>query len=283
MSKLHDQIEAMAGPTVSAADIVRALGCDRSVVHKVVAMRKLTMRMRARSAPRDNPMRDAVLLLSDGTRTSTQIATLLGCTAKYAQRVMLQHGAMRLPRGGRLGDLNHGYVGGRQVDLDGYVAVLAPVGHPHMRKDGSIAEHRLVLERHLGRYLLPTEIVDHIDGLQLHNAPENLRLFASNAEHLRATLAGRVPQWSPAGWANMKACRSGASLVPVDTYRQRKACGDVRLRQILLAALSLGIDSPFLSGTLHHLTQAGIDYSSSTTIERALADLYAKWPSAHAR
>jgi hypothetical protein len=163
------------------------------------------------------------------------------------------------------------------------VYVSAPVDHPHARllpgkNTPRIFEHRLVVEQRLGRYLDPLEIVDHIDGLTLHNAPGNLRLFACNADHLRATLTGKVPQWSEAGYQNMKLRHhQPEALLPVDTYRHRIAAGDVRLRQILLAALKLGTDSPFLLGTSRWTTKAGIDMSSRSTIELALADLYRRW------
>ena len=72
--------------------------------------------------------------------------------------------------------------------------------HPNKSKHGGyVAVHRLVMEEKLGRYLLPTEVVDHIDGDTQNNHPDNLRVFASNAEHLRVTLAGRCPKWSAEG------------------------------------------------------------------------------------
>jgi hypothetical protein len=139
-------------------------------------------------------------------------------------------------------------------------------------------EHRYVLEQVLGRPLAIQERVDHVDGLTLHNHPDNLRLFASNADHLKATLTGRVPQWTEAGYENMKLRhRQPEALQRVDIHRQRTEAGATRLRQILLAALRLGTDSPYLSGTQHWLAKAGIDPSSRSTIEHALADLCRQW------
>ena len=46
-------------------------------------------------------------------------------------------------------------------------------------------EHRQVMEQKLGRPLLPGEVVHHIDGDPHNNAPENLMLFSSQAEHAR--------------------------------------------------------------------------------------------------
>ena len=127
----------------------------------------------------------------------------------------------------------------------------------------------------LGRYLDPSEVVDHIDGLHLHNAPANLRVFGSNADHLRATITGKIPSWSDQGLHRMNSThRQRKQQQQVDSYRQRKANGDVRLRQILLAASRFVIDSPYLLGTHRHLEKAQIDYSSPTTIKHALADLF---------
>ena len=44
-------------------------------------------------------------------------------------------------------------------------------------------EHRTVAEWLLGRALLPGEVVHHIDSNKRNNAPDNLMIFASQAEH----------------------------------------------------------------------------------------------------
>jgi hypothetical protein len=93
--------------------------------------------------------------------------------------------------------LNPAWRGGRTQDKDGYWLVLMP-DHPEANRHGRVREHRILMEHKLGRRLLRGEVVDHVDGDQSNNDPANLRLFASNAEHLRETLTG-VP--CPArGW-----------------------------------------------------------------------------------
>ena len=54
-------------------------------------------------------------------------------------------------------------------------------GHSY-RKSHYRHEHRIVMERILGRSLLPNEIIHHIDGDKLNNNPENLMLL-TRAEH----------------------------------------------------------------------------------------------------
>ena len=80
------------------------------------------------------------------------------------------------------GELNPAWRGGRIVEKRGYIRLWTPEGY--------VWEHRHVMEQKLGRPLLQTEVVDHIDGDTGNNHPDNLRVFPSNAEHLRATLTG---------------------------------------------------------------------------------------------
>lgn len=53
------------------------------------------------------------------------------------------------------------------------------------RKDGYVMEHRLIVAMELGRSLLRSECVHHINHDATDNRPENLMLFASNADHKR--------------------------------------------------------------------------------------------------
>lgn len=74
------------------------------------------------------------------------------------------------------GEKNPRYNGYRTPDKDGYIYVRAP-NHPFADSRGYIREHRLVLEKKLGRYLTKDEVAHHINGLKDDNRPENIELM----------------------------------------------------------------------------------------------------------
>lgn len=81
------------------------------------------------------------------------------------------------PFKGQVGPAHHAWRGGRWVHNNGYVMVKAE-GHPAASRWGYVAEHRLVMEKRLGRVLLPTEQVHHKNGLRNDNRDENLELWS---------------------------------------------------------------------------------------------------------
>ena len=78
----------------------------------------------------------------------------------------------------------HRYMGGYTIpNPDGYILQYAPT-HPHCHQSGCIFQHRLVMERKLGRFLKREERVHHIDEDVSNNHPDNLRLYATQADHI---------------------------------------------------------------------------------------------------
>lgn len=69
--------------------------------------------------------------------------------------------------------------------VDGYNFVRLPRTDPLFamaRRNNYIAEHRIVMARHLGRCLEPKELVHHLNGIKDDNRIENLMLVDSH-EH----------------------------------------------------------------------------------------------------
>lgn len=83
---------------------------------------------------------------------------------------------------------NHGrWKGGIVARGNGYLAQYCP-NHPHSYKN-KVYIHRLVMEKHIGRYLLPEEDVHHINGIKTDNRIENLMLFKNRSEHRKYELS----------------------------------------------------------------------------------------------
>jgi len=70
------------------------------------------------------------------------------------------------------GENDPNWKGGRLIK-NGYIQILKS-DHPYANNCGYIYEHRLIMEKKLGRYLTKDEIVHHINGIRDDNRPENL-------------------------------------------------------------------------------------------------------------
>ena len=85
----------------------------------------------------------------------------------------------------KTGAKNPAWKGGRKKMGTGYIGVLSPE-HPNAEPStGYIYEHRLVIEKSLGRYLEPEEVVHHINKIKSDNRSDNLILFKTQGDHLR--------------------------------------------------------------------------------------------------
>jgi len=91
----------------------------------------------------------------------------------------------------KMGSNHPRWGGGRTKSTDGYIRIYMPK-HPRCDPNRYVYEHRLVMEKYLGRYLKPEEIVHHkgtkypIDSIEnkQDNRIKNLMPFKSVGKHL---------------------------------------------------------------------------------------------------
>lgn len=146
-----------------------------------------------------------------------RVAQILGVSRDTILRACRDHGLLTQRTGPRNGDKHPGWKGGVKM-LSGYRYLYRP-DHPNSTKQGFVAEHRLVMERTLGRLLERHEVVHHLNDDRVDNRPENLSLFPDNAEHLRQTIRGQVPKWSEEGKERMvQGGKKSASLRQSGAY-----------------------------------------------------------------
>lgn len=147
---------------------------------------------------------EAIALYNSG-KSLTACALAFGERAEDGEhfRRWLHKRGVRLHGKGRRGELHGSWQGGVKMSK-GYRMVQHPNGS--LDKNNRriyILEHRLLMEQHLGRQLSVSEVVHHKNGDILDNRIENLGVYDSNADHLRETLKGQVPNWTSEGKSQM--------------------------------------------------------------------------------
>jgi hypothetical protein len=106
---------------------------------------------------------------------------------KYDYSTMMRNWNLKNPS--RRGSESPGWKGGKYRDEKGYIRIYTP-NHPG-GKNGYVFEHRLVMEEKLGRYLLPTERVHHVNTIRDDNRPGNLQLISPSDHGIRTQLCSQ--------------------------------------------------------------------------------------------
>ena len=177
------------------ANRLASLGYSNSEIAKSLGVSKVHLwRSGFRKDPLPGPHEidwSAAQEMLDSGAFMAAVAESFGVSVKTLRRRRRSAGLPPLITSPRFGDRAPAFKRGRYTTKRGYVMVLA-ADHPNAKASGYVLEHRLVMERALGRLLLPGEVVHHINDVKDDNRIENLELFSNNSEHLSATRKGVI-------------------------------------------------------------------------------------------
>lgn len=80
------------------------------------------------------------------------------------------------------GSLHPDWKGGKIKQTGGYILIYTP-NHPRATSKGYVLEHRLVMEKHINRFLTEKEVVHHKDFNKENNIISNLILLPNESSH----------------------------------------------------------------------------------------------------
>lgn len=83
----------------------------------------------------------------------------------------------------QLGQKHFNWKNGTRI-CGGYKQIIQK-GHPRADDHGYVFLHILVMEKYLGRYIKPSEVVHHMNNIRTDNRLANLKLLDNQSEHIK--------------------------------------------------------------------------------------------------
>lgn len=184
---------------MSIPQIAEVTGIPRSTVRNTLVSNGVKFRSSAegnrlagrKNSPIDSRQRERIVPMYVELKMSLpEIAQETGLTVGAIGSILKVRGIeLRSPKeaqenrwpNGRHGEAASNWRGGIKKSGAGYLKKFCPV-HPYADSNGYVMEHRLVMEKQLGRFLDPKEDVHHINEIKDDNRSENL-MVVTRSQH----------------------------------------------------------------------------------------------------
>lgn len=147
----------------------------------------------------------------------------------------------------------------RYKQKNGYIAIYLPEHPQAMKQGGWVYEHRVVLEKRLGRFLKSHEHVHHIDSNRENNLSKNLRLIL-RGDHTRLHWSKKTKKQK---FIQMRsAWNSLLNGFPKRGKSKYKGITKDRLRNMWIPQIRIGADSKRL-GRFKTQKEAALVYDAA--------------------
>jgi len=112
--------------------------------------------------------------------------------------------------------------GGKGISKQ-YVTVYTP-GHPKASESNHVTEHRIVVEKAMGKYLPDNAVVHHVNGNKQDNRPRNLVVCQDNAYH--KLIHARERRLKSTGSFDLKKCACCQQIFTLEEFGKDKSQWD---------------------------------------------------------
>lgn len=176
----------VASDNVLIKDICERFGLTRITVHRIAARHGVRRPVGRQPKSFSRSQIDDMVLMARAGISQQKIANKYGVSQCKVSRIMDTEGVISSKGRSRRGEKHGAWKGGIIKAESGYVSQWVSLDDDLavMRNGmGYVAQHRLVMARHLGRPLTKTENVHHINGIRDDNRIENLELWTKPQPH----------------------------------------------------------------------------------------------------
>jgi len=194
----RDDLQSAYDDAGSISELARRLGITYRVARYRLEKQGVETKKRAPDARAPEMSSSEWQRLYDEAPSASALARHLGTTRPAVLYQLRKHGITVRRTGYKspksithTGADNPNWKGGTYRHAQGYIYELAP-NHPEASKaKGYVLQHRLVMERHLGRLLTPDEIVHHVNEVKDDNRIENLEV-TNRSSHIKRHKAAAI-------------------------------------------------------------------------------------------